>query len=52
MSNININNNILNTDKKSTKTSYNKGIKRLMDMYKNNQQNGINSSLKKKEQLN
>ena len=51
MSNININNNILNTDKKSTKTSYNKGIKRLMDMYKNNQQNGINSSLKKKNNL-
>ena len=51
MSNININNNILNSDKKTNKTSNNQGIKRLMDMYKNDQQKGINSSLKKKKSL-
>jgi len=51
MSNININNNILNSDKKSNKTTKNKGIKRLIDMSKNSQQNRINSSLKKKNSI-
>ena len=51
MSNININNNILNSDKKTNKTSNNQGIKRIMDIYKNDQQKGINSSLKKNNSL-
>ena len=51
MSNININNNILNSDKKTNKTCINKNINKLKDMYKNNQQIGINSSLKKKNNL-
>ena len=51
MSNININNNILNSDKKTNKTCINKNINKLMDMYKNSQQIGINTSLKKKNNL-
>lgn len=51
LSNIKINNNILNSDKKSNKTSNNQYIKRIMDMSKISQQNGVNSSLKKKNSL-
>ena len=51
MSNININNNILNSDKKTNKTSNNQVIKQLMDMHKNSHQYEINSSLKKKNSL-